>query len=280
MKGWLKPQPVKFLKMEEKELIQSCLDGNKQSLEKLIKSIQSLVFNLSLRFLWNRMDAEDATQEILIKVITNLSKFDGRSKFNTWTYKVATNYLINLKKTTLEKTFTSFDVFANDLNTAKSAIDFELPDRDLLEKEMKTGCTLAMLQCLDRELRIVFIFGSILKIKSNVASTIVNTSPENFRKRLELSRKLIGGFLNSYCGVYNPTNKCRCNKRINSAITCGRIVLTNLNFADKIEVYNDEMEELNSVTGIYQNHGTFKSQTELVSQLNALIASKSIINDN
>lgn len=53
--------------MEENELIKSCLDGNKQSLEKLISSIQGLVFNLSLRFLWNRLDAEDATQEIFNK---------------------------------------------------------------------------------------------------------------------------------------------------------------------------------------------------------------------
>ena len=53
--------------MEEK-LIKSCLVGNKKSLEKLIKSIDDLVYNLSLRFLWNKADAEDATQEILIKI--------------------------------------------------------------------------------------------------------------------------------------------------------------------------------------------------------------------
>lgn len=266
--------------MEEKELIKSCLEGNKQSLEKLINSIQNLVFNLSLRFLWNRMDAEDATQEILLKVLTNLSKYDGRSKFNTWTYRVATNYLINLKQTKLEKTFTSFDIFANDINSIKEPIHYDLPDKDLLEKEIKTGCTLAMLQCLDRDLRIAFILGSILKIKSNIASNIVETSPENFRKRLELSRRLIGAFLNSHCGVYNPYNNCRCNKRISSAISCGRIAKNNLNFADKIEKYNDEMEELNSLTGIYQNHGTFKSNTDLVAQLNELIMTKRIINDN
>jgi RNA polymerase sigma factor (sigma-70 family) len=89
--------------MKEKELIKSCLEGNKHSLEKLINSIQGLIFNLSLRFLWNRMDAEDATQEILIKIITNLSKFNGRSKLDTWIYRVATNHLLNLKRTTLEK---------------------------------------------------------------------------------------------------------------------------------------------------------------------------------
>jgi RNA polymerase sigma factor (sigma-70 family) len=269
-----------ILQMTEKELIKSCLDGNKQSLEKLINSIQALVFNLSLRFLWNRMDAEDATQEILIKIITNLSKYDGRSKFSTWAYRVATNYLINLKQTTLEKTFTSFDIFSADLNNNKELKSYDLPDKDILEKEMKTGCTLAMLQCLDRDLRIAFILGSILKIKSNIASSIVGTTPENFRKRLELSRKLIGGFLNSHCGVYNPHNTCRCNKRISSAISCGRIKPTNLLFADKIETYNEEMEELNSLTGIYQNHGNFKNDTSLIEQVNELIRTKKIINYN
>jgi RNA polymerase sigma factor (sigma-70 family) len=269
-----------IIQMTEKELIKSCLEGNKRSLEKLINSIQGLVYNLSLRFLWNRMDAEDATQEILIKIITNLSKYDGRSKFSTWSYRVAINYLINLKQTTLEKTFTSFDIFSADLNSTKELKSYDLPDKDLLEKEMKTGCTLAMLQCLDRDLRISFILGSILKIKSNIASSIVGTTPENFRKRLQLSRKLIGGFLNSHCGVYNPQNACRCTKRINSAISCGRIKQTNLSFADKIETYNEEMEELNSLTGIYQNHGNFKSDTNLIEQVNELIRTKKIINYN
>jgi len=226
------------------------------------------------------MDAEDATQEILIKILTNLSKYDGRSKFTTWTYRVASNYLISLKKTNLEKTFTSFDILASDLKIFKEPINYDLPDKMLLEKEMKTGCTLAMLQCLDRDLRIAFILGSILKIKSNVASSITNTTPENFRKRLELSRKLIGAFLNSHCGVYNPYNNCRCNKRINSALSCGRIVKSNLNFADKIESYNEEMEELNSLSGIYQNYGTIKNSSNFIDELNKLINAKKIINEN
>lgn len=266
--------------MEEKELIKSCIDGNKQSFDELINSVQPLVFNLSMRFLWNRMDAEDATQEILIKIITNLSRFDGRSKFSTWAYRIATNYLLNLKQTNLEKKLTSFEVFADDLKANKEPKSYDLPDKNLLEKEMKTGCTLAMLQCLDRDLRIAFILGSVLKIKSNVASNITNTTPENFRKRLELSRKRIRGFLNSNCGVYNPNNNCRCNKRINSAISCGRIIKSRLNFTDTIEEYNNEMEEMDSLSAIYRNHGMFMSNIDFMSQLNKIISTKRIINDN
>jgi hypothetical protein len=145
---------------------------------------------------------------------------------------------------------------------------------------MKTGCTLAMLQCLDRDLRLAFILGTVFKLKSNVASIITETTPENFRKRLELSRKLIGGFLNSYCGIYNPYNNCRCNKRIESAIKNGRITKHNLNFADKIETYNEEMEELHSFSGIYQNHGTIKGNSTFSDKLNELINTKNIINEN
>lgn len=266
--------------MDEQELIQKCLQGDKRSLGKLVDSVQTLLFNLSLRFLWNRMDAEDATQEILLKLITNLSKYDGRSKFSTWAYRVATNYLINIRQTEIETVLTSFDIYADDLKNFKAPTEYNLPDKELLEKEMKVSCTLAMLQCLNRDQRLTFILGNILKINSKIGSEITDTTPETFRKRLEQSRNILGDFLNNNCGVYNPSNNCRCGKRINTALACGRMKKTNLNFADKIESYNDEMEELCSLTGIYQNHGTFKSTSDFMAHLHEIIATKRIIEGN
>ena len=265
--------------MDEKALIAACLAGNRQSLETLIGSIQEQIFNLAMRFLWHREDAEDATQEILVKLITNLSKFGGKSKFSTWAYRVATNYLINLKQTRLEGAFSSFEVFAQDLRTVKNTADYGLPDQDLMVKEVKTGCTLAMLQCLDRNLRMAFILGSVLNIKSSVAAEITDTTPANFRKRLELARKRIGTFLQGHCGVYNPQNACRCPKRIHDAQASGRVQPGNMNFvgADKVAQYNEEMEELNSMAGIYHNHGHFRGNTDFAKQLGAMLASKQIL---
>ena len=265
--------------MNEQELIQKCLQGDKRSLEKLIDSIQSLIFNLSLRFLWNRMDAEDATQEILLKVITNLSKFDGRSKFKTWAYRVAINYLINQKQTKIEAVLTSFDIYADDLKDFKAPLEYNLPDKDILEKEVKVSCTLAMLQCLNRDQRMAFILGNVLKVNSKIGSEITETTPANFRKRLEQSRSILSDFLNNNCGVYNPSNNCRCSKRINTALACGRIEKAHLHFADKIESYNAEMEELHSLPGIYQNHGTFKNTSDFMTHLSEVIATKGIVND-
>lgn len=263
--------------MSEEELIKRSLNGDRKSLEKLINSIRDYVFNIALRFLYSREDSEDATQEILIKIITNLSKFKAESKFKTWTYRIAVNYLINLKKTKIEQQNLSFDHYADDLKTFIAPKDYNLPDKNILIKEMKTSCTLAMLQCLNREHRIAFILGSILKIKSNIGAEITNTSPSNFRKRVEKSRKLIGDFLNSNCGVYNPNNPCRCSSRINTGMKCGRIKRGNLHYANHVEQFNEEMEELYSLTGIYQNHGSFESNSNFNAQLNRLIASKKIM---
>lgn len=62
-------------------LIEKATAGDKESLETVILSVQDLVFNLSLRMLGSFPDAEDATQDILLKIITRLSSFKGESAF-------------------------------------------------------------------------------------------------------------------------------------------------------------------------------------------------------
>ena len=67
-------------------LVDLAKDGNKKSLEAIVRRIQDRIYGLSLRMLYRPEDAEDATQEILIKIITHLDSFEGRSKFSNWAY--------------------------------------------------------------------------------------------------------------------------------------------------------------------------------------------------
>ena len=69
--------------------------GDRQALERLIEAIQGKVYNLAIRMLRVPADAEDATQEILIKVITHLGEFRSESAFTTWVYRVASNHLLD-----------------------------------------------------------------------------------------------------------------------------------------------------------------------------------------
>ena len=70
--------------------------GSKEALELLITRHQRWIYNIALRMVFLPQDAEDATQEILIKLLTKLSTFRGESEFRTWLYRLAVNHFENL----------------------------------------------------------------------------------------------------------------------------------------------------------------------------------------
>ena len=140
---------------EDKLLVEQAVKGDKKSLEQLIKRHQSWIYNIALKMVWNPDDAEDVTQETLIKIITKLSTFRGDSSFRTWAYRIAANHVINMKKKKMELSYSSFTKYGNDILNSP---DTELPDPrsvnaeiDMLVEETKIGCMNAMLLCLDRE---------------------------------------------------------------------------------------------------------------------------------
>lgn len=79
-------------------LIDKAIAGDRDSLETVILSVRDMIFNMSLRMLGTFHDAEDATKDIILKVITHLSSFKQESSFSTCVFRIATNHLINYKK--------------------------------------------------------------------------------------------------------------------------------------------------------------------------------------
>src|SRR5947207_7743391 len=136
-----------------------------------------------LRTLCHREDAEDATQEILVRVVTRLAQFDFRSKLKTWVYRVAVNYILDVKKSPVERMHLNFERFAESLADGLSSDGPADADRSLLTEEVKIGCTLGMLQCLDRPHRLAYVFGEILELPGPEAADALGITPALFRKR-------------------------------------------------------------------------------------------------
>jgi RNA polymerase sigma factor (sigma-70 family) len=205
--------------------------GDKNALNQLITGLQDDVYGLALRMLGNREDAEDATQEILIRIVTHLSQFDFRSKLKTWVYRVAVNYILDVKKSAVERMRLSFEQFAEDITQGISSDAPPESEQSLLIEEVKIGCTFGMLQCLDREHRLAYILGEIMELSGPESAEILEISPELFRKRLQLSRTSILSFTKSYCGLASDAAPCRCNRQIPSSLRAGRISGHTCNFA-------------------------------------------------
>ena len=163
-------------------------------------------------------DAEDAKQDILIKVITSLSSYKGKSLFSTWVYKIAVNHLINEKNKDFANHPLSFEIFGSDIDryVASSVDQTNLAEKKIFSEELKLSCTNVLLQCLNPFDRLIFILGTMFDVDSRLGSEITGLSADNFRQRLSRSRKVMSSFLSEYC-EHAGGKKCNCMNRVNYA---------------------------------------------------------------
>ncbi len=228
---------------ELQNLVEKATAGDRASLETLVSEMQEIVFNLSLRMLGTFADAEDATQDILLKMITHLSSFRGDSAFSTWVFAIAVNHLKDYKKHMFASRPLSFEYYGDDIENGKI---HDVPDltqnveKELLEQELKMSCTNVMLQCLDTESRCIFILGTMFRLDSRVAGEILEMTPENYRQRLSRIRRKMADFLGQYCGEYG-SGTCRCKNRINYAIQNHRINPARTEYANADEIPEQAM---------------------------------------
>jgi RNA polymerase sigma factor (sigma-70 family) len=257
-------------------LVLKALNGDKHALNDVVKSIDKLVYNLSIKMLWDIEDAKDASQEILIKVITNLSSFKGESVFSTWVYRIATNYLLTHLSKSIKTQTMSFDTLSEDLSVgilANNGFNENIGEQNLLVQEIKIGCTNGMLQCLDNDSRATYILGDILGFNSIEGSNIQNISPEAFRKRLSRAREQLFSFMQTNCGIAQPKNNCRCNKQIGHCISANKINPNKLLFATNGEDVRllESINRADDTVKLFQTNPEYEMPEEIASELKLIL---------
>lgn len=264
-------------------LAEKAVNGDKQALDQLILGIKDKIYNLSLRMLWNPVDAEDVTQEILIKVITNLSKFRAESQFSTWVYRIASNHLINTNKRGLENQELSFEIYEQSIRegfATKEPVLISDADRNILAEELKISCTHGMLLCLEREHRMIYILSSMFGINSREGAAIMEITPETYRKRLSRTRQKMRSFMENNCGLVNPDKMCRCQRRVEVAVEKGRINSEQLIFAkgavvdtELVGTCKEEMEEFDRVSAVFNSNPYYLTPEKVLQGIKRVITS-------
>jgi RNA polymerase sigma factor (sigma-70 family) len=218
---------------EDANLVHQAQEGDRDALERLILRHQAWIFNIAVRMVFHPQDAEEVTQEVLVKVITRLSTFQGQSKFRTWLYRITANHVLNMKRRDGEAY--SFSTYAAAINNTPDA---DLPDPrsvavdvPLLVEETKLACTTGMLLCLDRKHRLIFTLGEIIGVSDTVGSDVMEMSADNFRQCLARARRDLYQFMNNQCGLVNASNPCRCPKKTKGFINDGHVDPQRLLFA-------------------------------------------------
>ena len=194
-------------------LVERAVRGDGAALEELVLQIQDRIYGLALRMLYHPSDAEDAAQEILIKIVTHLGNFEGRSAFTTWMFRIAANHLLDIRRKAAGIAGGSLDrcrrmvdaLAAKDWSESVSEAQ-----QGIIVEEIRISCIQGLFQCLSRELRVAFILSQVFDVSGEDGAEILGVSRAAFRKRISRAKESLYGFMTRSCSLVNPANPCSC----------------------------------------------------------------------
>jgi len=262
--------------------------GESEALEELVRRHQGWIYNIAVRMLYHPQDAQDATQEILIRALTHLSSFEGRSTFRTWLYRIVVRHVLNTKRGRREPAVLTFSCYGHGLDNTPDLDPPDdrsaPPDVRLLVDEARITCTTGMLLCLDRGQRLVYILGEIFAVSDAVGAELLEIRRDNFRQRLARARRDLHSFMNDKCGLVNPANPCRCARKTRGFIQAGHVDPRSLLFArERVQQVREVVPRAHAAlmtlddrcAATYREH-PFHESPDFVQALRQIIASSDI----
>ena len=265
-------------------LVRRAVDGDGEALAAVVAAIAPDILLLARRMLGDPADAEDATQDIVIKVITSLGTFRGDSALKTWVYRIASNHLVTMKRGRRE--IFSFDMMDEFIEAGLSAALPAPPAADVavLTEEVMVGCTQGTLLSLDRDQRIALTLVDLLEVPGDEAAAIVGVEAATFRKRLQRARASVASFMERRCGLVREANPCRCEKMTGFSVAQGLLDperLVHRARAQRLERGRPEITSLlnelrdldQKARAILRSHPTPSLSEERAGKLRTLLAS-------
>jgi RNA polymerase sigma factor (sigma-70 family) len=257
-------------------LVIRAADGDGGAVTEIVRALERPVYGVALRMLLDRGDAEDATQEALIRIVTRLAQFRGESSFATWAYRIAVRRILDFREQRAAAARFTSDEFAADLADGLDEDAVERAEDAILHQQLKLVCSRAMLQFLDGDHRIAFVLGDLLDVPSGVAAEILDLDPATFRKRLSRARATLTEALGRHCGVIDERAPCRCHRRLDRAIALGRVDRDHLEVDHgglvQLRQTIKNLKDAQRVTAFYRDEPELTSRRDFVATVRALLA--------
>lgn len=182
---------METLSLHEASLIEQSKAGDMESFEQLIISHQKKAFNIAYRILGNLEDANDVTQEALIKAYRGIKNFNGKSSFSTWLYAIVNNTCMDFIRKNRKTKLTYLDrEYETEESSYKIQVhgDNETPEEVLEKKEVQK----IIHDCINKlsyEHRRIVVLRDIEQLSYSEIAEILNCSEGTVKSRISRARK-------------------------------------------------------------------------------------------
>ncbi|MEN0062507.1 MAG: sigma-70 family RNA polymerase sigma factor [Myxococcota bacterium] len=254
------------------DTIERAKAGDADALDAIAMMMMQPVYNVAVRFLYEPIEAEDAAQEAVLRVLKGLPTFRGDSSFSTWAYRVVVRSLSNVRRGRRESLSIEDGIRALDEGLASEMLG---PEDAVLVEEVKLSCTTALLVCLPRSQRMAYVLGEIMGFSGPEAASILEIAPTAFRQRLAVARKTVREFFRARCGLVDEGLPCRCERQVAYCRRVGFIDPSDLRFANRGPEHRSASKRLDQAfdeASIYRAHPNYEPTRALGSAIRARLA--------
>jgi RNA polymerase sigma-70 factor (ECF subfamily) len=185
-------------------LVEQCRRGDSSAMERLILKYQHRLYNVILKICANSDDAAELTQETFVKIIENINKFQGKSSFYTWAFRIAVNVTLNYCQRQARMGVLSLDISEEDVGEHTRGIlrgflcDDRSPDPAVMaqNKELCDIVTGSLIK-LDEAHRAIIVLRDIEGMSYSEIASVLNIEIGTVRSRLSRARHNLREILES-----------------------------------------------------------------------------------
>jgi RNA polymerase sigma-70 factor (ECF subfamily) len=190
-------------KTDDQQLVKRLKDGDSSAMPELHANYGGRVFQLAFRYMKNREDAEEVTQDVLLRVFQKIDAFRGDAVLSSWIYRITFNTamsrLRSLKfRRPAEVSQDPPEWGDGDSGGARDVADWsDRADDQLLRSEMRTRLVSALSQ-LPEIYRVAVLLRDIQGLSTEEASAAMGVKTQTLKSRLHRGRLMLRGQLGEF----------------------------------------------------------------------------------
>jgi len=188
----------------EKALVQQAKAGDRNAFAALVSAYEGKIYNLALRYLGNREDALDASQEVFLRVFRFLPGFQEESGFSTWIYRIGVNVCKDMliKRSRRNEQSIEVEDEEQEQRTADIADVRYDPELVMEQAELRTVLSAAIADLPEQQREVIVLrdiqglsyeeIATVLSLESGTVKSRLSRARENLRKKLLQNGNIFG----------------------------------------------------------------------------------------